>query len=279
MSVTTLIEEPDVKEWLRTHFHKPDAPRPTNLRVAPRAGRESIIGTAFDYLLQAHLHRRFPAAVADEWVATGVLKRARSATEREALERFLRQAREIYRTFIAGAANEQQMALVALRLVPFDLWARLGDRRGLTVRPTPEEVAADVDELQALMNVVPFDELTPRQLCILNPSFGASGVVGGADGDILIDDILIDIKCSKEPKLLRDWFNQLVAYYLVHRVGGIVGAPPDTTVRRLAIYSARHGLLRTFRVADIVQEEKLPELLEWFVARGQRHVQASRGGE
>ena len=45
--------------------------------------------------------------------------------------------------------------------------------------------------------------------CYLNPTFGdASNLVGGADADIILDDMLIDIKTTKAISFTQEHYNQ-----------------------------------------------------------------------
>ena len=79
-----------------------------------------------------------------------------------------------------------------------------------------------------------------ESLCILNPIFGrASGLVGGADCDLVIDDTLIDIKTTKYLALKREYFNQLIGYYVLSKIDQIQGAPRGYAIRRLGIYFSR----------------------------------------
>ena len=69
---------------------------------------------------------------------------------------------------------------------------------------------------------------------VLNPTFDGSGDVGGADADMIIDGVLIDIKTTVGTKIIADWIWQLLGYVLLdysdhHHISGF------------GLYMARQG--------------------------------------
>lgn len=100
---------------------------------------------------------------------------------------------------------------------------------------------------------------------MLNPTFGeGSRLVGGADVDLLIDDALIDIKTTKSLRLTRGYLNQLVGYYILSKIGGVGDVPYAPKIERIGIYYSRYAELYTVSVRTVVDEERLPLLIEWF---------------
>ena len=57
-------------------------------------------------------------------------------------------------------------------------------------KPLP---AAILNDLQAMLDLLRPEEFRATTRCVLNPTFPASALVGGADADLIIDDTLIDI--------------------------------------------------------------------------------------
>ncbi len=98
----------------------------------------------------------------------------------------------------------------------------------------------------------------------------ASKLVGEADGDLLIDDLLIDVKTTKELSLEREAFNQLIGYYSLYKIDGIDGAPPQHEVKRLGIYFSRYAYLHVIRVEDVIDAQRFPQFLEWFKERANK---------
>ncbi len=70
----------------------------------------------------------------------------------------------------------------------------------------------------------------------LNPTFDGSLDIGGADADMVVDGMLIDIKTTIAQKIKPDWLGQLLGYVLLdysdhHRINAI------------GLYMARQGIL------------------------------------
>ena len=104
--------------------------------------------------------------------------------------------------------------------------------------------------MRNLILTVPEDVFNAKEVCILNPTFNeASRLVGGADADIIIDDILIDIKTVKYLKLSRPDFNQLIGYYILYKIG---------------IYFSRYGYLHIINLVDVINNNTFPEFIERF---------------
>jgi hypothetical protein len=92
------------------------------------------------------------------------------------------------------------------RLVPD---ASVDDALGLV----PEAAAAD---LCALVDGLHRSELASRSgRVIANPSFSGGTLVGGADGDLIIGDCLIDAKTTIQRALKRHWVYQVIGYALL----------------------------------------------------------------
>ena len=122
------------------------------------------------------------------------------------------------------------------------------------------------DVLKIFQNVN-FDRFTPHICCLLNPSLKAVGSFGGADADLVFDDVLIDLKTSTEFKLTSRDLNQLIGYLVLSRLGGFSGAKNTPQIRRLGIYFARYAYLYTFSVDELITEDNLNTFCKWFKKR------------
>ena len=81
---------------------------------------------------------------------------------------------------------------------------------------------------------------------VLNPRFDGSRDVGGADADIVVDGVLIDIKATVRPEIRSDWIWQLLGYVLLdysdrHRIDSI------------GLYLARQGELIKWDLDDAIR--------------------------
>ncbi|MEK7162183.1 MAG: hypothetical protein AAB729_05860, partial [Patescibacteria group bacterium] len=123
----------------------------------------------------------------------------------------------------------------------------------------------DIADLENLIHLVRPEIFVAKNICLLNPTFGhASNLVGGADADLLIDNVMIDIKTTKYLKFDRLMLHQLVGYFLLHKIGGIGDTPGSYEINKLGIYFSRHGELFTFAVKDLMAEDSIPQFLNWF---------------
>jgi hypothetical protein len=125
----------------------------------------------------------------------------------------------------------------------------------------------DVEDLRSLIYLVECNTFKANQICLLNPNFEYSYLVGGADADLVVDDMLIDIKTTKKLELTREYFNQIIGYYALYRMGGIIGMPVKHPIKRLGIYFSRYRYLYSINVQDVIDETKFPKFLEWFRQR------------
>lgn len=131
----------------------------------------------------------------------------------------------------------------------------------------------DIEDLRGLISIVNSNMFQAKRICLLNPNFEYSYLVGGADSDLVVDDILIDIKTTKTLELSRSNFNQLIGYYALYKMGGIEGMPPKSYIKHLGIYFSRYGYLYLINVQDIIDETKFSNFLEWFKQRAtKQHI-------
>ncbi|KKN53025.1 hypothetical protein LCGC14_0606550 [marine sediment metagenome] len=78
----------------------------------------------------------------------------------------------------------------------------------------------DVEDLRKLISLVDLEFFKANKVCILNPTFGGgSKLVGGADADLVVDDMLIDIKTVKKLTFSREYLDQLIGYYTLYKIG------------------------------------------------------------
>lgn len=127
----------------------------------------------------------------------------------------------------------------------------------------------DVKDLKNLISLVPLNDFKAKSICLLNPTFGdASGLVGGADADLLIDNQLIDIKTTKKCDISRDMFNQIIGYYILGKIGSIGKRNFDiSNVNEIGFYFSRYGIKYLYKVDEIIDENKLPSFIDWFKNR------------
>ncbi|WP_019011606.1 hypothetical protein [Deinococcus aquatilis] len=272
MSLTQLIRtDPCVRAQLKAWIRKPPF-QVKGLQVAPTSTRYNVTGTAFDYLLRFTLEQRHPKQRQTRctWVAEHAMM-SLTATQRRKARTMLNTTRELTRQYCAGEDVVFELARASTILAKLDLVYRSG-WEDPTLLQVDEAIAL---ELLDLLAVVPWEEFVCQKILLTNPHFGhASGAVGGADADLLLDTTLIDIKTTQKAEVSLDELRQLAGYFLLGELGGIW---PSTTqlydlrdddlspcgITHVGLYYARHGTLLTWPVAQVLTEA-LPTMRKWW---------------
>ncbi|MHC5824095.1 MAG: hypothetical protein ACYT04_51735, partial [Nostoc sp.] len=127
----------------------------------------------------------------------------------------------------------------------------------------------DIADLRNLINIVQPNLFTSQGRVLLNPDFGpGSLLVKGADADLILDDLLIDVKTTIKFTLERKAFDQLLGYYTLSVIERRFD-PDIEEIRRLGIYFSRHAYLYEFPVDQVINPKTFPQFLIWFEKRAQ----------
>jgi hypothetical protein len=268
MSLTSFLREnKDVREQFRREFQKPKISIKKYILAKPLSGHYSLVGTSFDYLLRFYLQRLNSNSVIKEyWVAEiavdilGIidLKKYNKASK------IIVQAKKYLKKYLKTGQITDELIKHALLLGQLDPVYRafvVQDKFGFVYQK-------DIKDMKKLISIVEPSIFKARDVCLLNPTFGnASSLVGGADADLLIDDTLIDIKTTKKLELKEKDFQQLLGYYILHRIGGIGKIKPKLKINNIAIYFSRYSYLLNLKVDDIVNKRTLTYFIKWFKCR------------
>lgn len=265
MSLTSFIEgNPTLRARLLSEFTKPELRLKADIKAPPLTTRYGLTGTAFDYLLRFYAKKLNPHARTRPWTAEAGLALLRGKNSSfPVAKRMLDAAHSCYEEFLSSDMQRptRQLAEVSVRLAYLENIYRVRIVDDEAFRPVPPAI---LDDLEAMLKLVRPEDFRATRRCVLNPTFGsASGVVGGADADLIIDDTLIDIKTRKHLVFDREIFNQLVGYYVLSCIGGVDNCPRGA-IKQLAVYYARYGVLHRVRVSAFVVEKRRPAFIKWF---------------
>ena len=267
MSLTSFVEIKDVREKFNETFSKPKIGANVALQFASQTKNYGLVGQGFDYLLRFYLQRIHPFATSTGWLAEAaiIVSKVPLTLKQEVFAQgIVKRAKAAFNQYQNDGNVNIELAKSALCLAQLDLLFRPGIL--VPNLGTPED--ADVDDLIKLMSLVTPDLFQAREVCVLNPTFGvASRLVGGADMDVVLDDMLVEIKTTKGKILERGHFNQLLGYYVLSRIAPIDGAPPKHKINRLGIYSARYRQFYTINLKDIASESVFLNFTTWFEQR------------
>jgi hypothetical protein len=268
MSLTSLLQTKEARRRFREEFEKPTMEAEPSLTAPPISSRPSQIGTAFDYLLRFVLRRENEDVVFDrEWTAEAAV-RLLSGEEKERAEQIVRRAKDARDQFVESGDLSEEVLTATLRLARIDLIVRTGADSLDDIGSLDAGREEDLQDLHQLYEAIPTSRFQARERCLLNPTFGkASVLVGGADADLLIDDLLVDVKTVKEAVFSREMFNQLLGYYTLYIIDGIGELEEKPTIRRIGVYFSRHAHFRTIALEEVVDRSTYPDFVEWVALR------------
>ena len=278
MSLSSLVRQKGEFRDRLAAFAKPSINFPQELVVEQSGCDPSLIGTAYDYLVRMKMERLLPEdkVRAGDWTA---LKAIRNAFKDRGLIPFdddlwhtyeigyimcteLVGARKLFFEYLTGDEEEVSDDLVAAAysLACCDAYYRSGSPHPLIGEDAPREA---IQELTALLNNTPFEKFTCNDICHLNPTFDFAGeAVGGADADLVLDGLLIDLKTSaKRSFRVEDW-RQLLAYVLLSRIEANL-SEGDYPVQEIGVYFARFGILEIWNLFDVVDPDEFDEFCKW----------------
>ncbi len=267
---------------------RPKLPRKITapLLVSPRTKRYALVGTAFDYLIRFELERRAPHCVTRKWMAAyapariwSVSPDGRTAIGRDFFRglttpeqyrapeeivviarKFLADAREAVQTHLARtdptSLEFAELARHSIRLAHLESIPRAD-----SLSPNFTEIDPDdVEDLLAMLTVVPFDQLFHEKTMLLNPGFD---LINGLDLDLIAGDCLIDFKTTKEDSILAKTLDQMLVYFAACRIQrGKDGVFPP--INRIGLYFCRRGYLHLMDASLWTDRPEFAEFERWF---------------
>lgn len=259
MSLTSFLKDKDVKDAFKREFKKPRLKLQGELLAPPLTNHYGLVGTAFDYLLRFYIKRINPNAIEQHWVSEASLHLLEMAHLHDLLEipevspviqklkekitenptlsdpivykkvkEIIQYSKKVRDEFIKTGKMSSDLYKAVLLLAQVDVIYRAG----VVDENLGNVDEKDIEDLKNLISVAKPEYFKAKKICILNPTFGiASQLVGGADCDLVIDDAIIDIKTTKKLDLTRNYFDQLIGYYILYKIGGIDGMPSNCEIK------------------------------------------------
>ena len=276
MGLDSFLRRSEIRAKFLQEFPKPNVSRKKEI-LAPRiTDRPQHLGKAFDYLLRFYIKRLNPQTFESEWTAEVLFKDIFENVNllainpigrilKERLIKIISEARENYTMFLEKTEMDIKNNLIesVIFLANIDQLGYFNPELGVSNHFWVIK-DKDVQDLRNLISAVDPALFKTDDICILNPMFEETSAFGRAAGDLVVGDVLIDIKTVKDSKFDRRYFNQLMAYYTLYRIGGITGLPPEKTINKVGVYFSRYGNLALLDIEDIVNEKTFPLFMKWF---------------
>lgn len=285
MSLTSILDMPNVGRIFSQHVNVPKTKTLGPPKVLPKTTNYRLVGMAFDYLLRFFIVRnnldRIKLIIVEQdrikwtrveykWVAyQGVKFIKENYPEYYPIaQKMYEKAVEDFYTYVFSGVVTEELLESTLNLAYLEVVYRTGE-----IPPNFGEIdEKDIEDLRNLLSIVKPKLFTVRKYAILNPDFGlGSALVGGADADLIIDDVLIEIKTTTSGEVKPEYIYQLVGYYILSKIDPDHlnweirrFYPGEVDIKRVGIYFSRHGELVTFDVKDLVSDESIDFLVEFF---------------
>lgn len=268
MSLTSLIKsDKELRDKIKTTFLRPKLDKSRKLLAEPQTKKYGLVGTAFDYILRFYLEKLNDTQDSPKiWVAEKTLERIKFNEEKYKIGiELVDNVKELRKEFLATGNISKELIKHTLQMSYLDPVFRAGQGIDYIGVSADEE---DIEDIKNLLSLIEDDTFKASNVCISNPTFGkASRLVGGADADIIIDNMLIDIKTTKNLEFTLNYFCQIIGYLLLQRIGGIDGEKQKIEINKLGIYYSRFGYLFTIDVKTIIDSSSLQEMTAWFETR------------
>lgn len=267
MSLKKFLQDKEVKEKFRKTFKKPKIDFNEEIIIQPASKNYTCIGIVFDYILRLYISKINSNVSVDNYLIAEKIMPILKGRKKIDAEVSIIMTKEAIERYFSMSGLDDELIILLLQISHYDIVYRTG-----RIDYIPDDIGKidinDVFDIKSLYKILTTQTWLKGNKCILNPSFNkASVLVSGADADLIIDDMLIDIKVTKQKGLNRDHFNQLIGYYILNRLDNININQEYQNINKLAIYSARYGKLLSFKIIDIADEDTIKEFCNWFILK------------
>ena len=222
--------------------------------VEPAVERKSypwmLAGTAFDYRARLFFE---PAFNFENTMALGRSRLGMTAPKECAnTSKFLSYAGlELTAEQRADDDYLARLCVIAAYLEGVHRSGKVGDWLLEAEKMTPEELlevipdplVSDVTQMAKKLECT-FSVQMPKRI-VSNPTLGRASLNIGADGDLILDDCLIEIKSAVNAEVSQAMLHQLVCYILLDRED-LFG------IRKAGLYMARQGALSVWPIPELL---------------------------
>ena len=182
--------------------------------VSSASSNPGIVGMAYDYAFRWEASRRSRNVIDTGWMADKLRQDPLAKGFLEEAHGFVDQ--HVVLDEVAGG-HMYELCRHAVRMAHLEGSAR-------TDYPVKHDVGADlpceIEDTHLLISRSPFCMIRPGTMLILNPIFPfvAREICRGADADIVVGRMLVDLKTTTNPKVSPSDLRQIVGYHMLGRL-------------------------------------------------------------
>ena len=258
MSLTTLLETKTSRAFFRRleqegSLRPPPLPRGLPVLVPRGSCFPGRMGHAFDHAMRLSLCRRFGGSFHALAALGGALRMGPDHATR---------MQEVVAELNAGDTPElsRDEARQCFMLAGWETVFRTGKVAYGDLTSKPDHL----DELFCLLEIVPWPSFAPRRSLVFGVEIPiASAWMDGAEPDLVVDDLLLEVKTVDRPILDARARRQLAAYAALINAYGIKGEPREPPlVRQFGLYLSRTGTLASWPLRRMLEDDA-----EWKIVR------------
>jgi len=205
-----------------------------DIKAWPITNHYATIGTAFDYAMRLRLIEINEGFLPRSYITdSGILVAERGTRGDPKRVLFI----DDFKKKWVGGTKSSDLIKDCLVLAKMDSVYRRGEDLGNSEIFSSND--NDILDVENMLSLIKASDWKAERELILNPNFGdSSNYIMGADADIVIDGVLVDIKTTKHLKLIKEYLRQLLGYYILN-----LREIDVYSVLSLGIYFARYGIL------------------------------------
>lgn len=265
ISLTCLLSENEALSMLNANFTNPVKRTGAKLLVEPAKGKGvdfGAVGTAYDYWFRCELKK------SDSDIYTTFLGYrecvSRYGDSPKAAKLLKRHTKTLSEFSKGTLLSKDSLFEACLFIAKFETEYRSGyPVETFDVKPQ------NVEELGRIAEATKLDHFQNKET-ILNPTFAVKGskLAIQADGDVVLEDVLVDLKTSSQITL-KDNLRQLIGYWVLNLLRG---TPID--LRRLGVFYPRFNYFVDFSPSDLMTSDEQNNIVSYFQKRLGKNIRA-----
>lgn len=255
ISLTGFLSGTETLSLINANFSNPVKRTGAKLLVEPAKGKGvdfGAVGTAFDYWLRCELKKNNPSIYT---TFLGYRECVSRYGDNPKVAKLLKRHTKTLSEFSKGTLSSNDLLFEAcLFIAKFETEFR----SGYPVE-TFEVNPQNIEELGRIAAATKLDFFLNKEV-VLNPVFAVQGskLAILADGDIVLGDVLVDLKTSSQITL-KDNLRQLIGYWVLNILRG---SPID--IQCLGVYYPRFNYFVDFSPSDLMTPDEQKKITSYF---------------